>query len=151
MLYNLFALIYIVFPFIGLFFVFKKADVAPWKAFVPIYNIVVWIDVCGKNWRWYIYFLIPAVNIFTFLMLVVETAKVFGRHSFWEHTLAVVFPFAYMPYLGLSRLPYLGPEAAKGVKYSAAREWLDAIVFALVAAMIIRSKCFEFCRVQFLQ
>ena len=147
MLYNLFALIYIVFPFIGLFFVFKKADVAPWKAFVPIYNIVVWIDVCGKNWRWYIYFLIPAVNIFTFLMLVVETAKVFGRHSFWEHTLAVVFPFAYMPYLGLSRLPYLGPEAAKGVKYSAAREWLDAIVFALVAAMIIRSKCFEFYKI----
>lgn len=147
MLYNLLALIYIVFPFIGLCFVFKKAGIAPWKGIIPIYNIVLWIKVCGKNWRWYIYFLIPAINIFTYLLLVVETAKVFGRHGFWEQTFAVIFPFIYMPYLGLSKLEYLGPEAAKGVEYSKTREWLDAIVFALVAAVIIRGKCFEFYKI----
>lgn len=147
MLHNLFALIYIVLPFVGLCFVFKKAGMAPWKALVPVYNIVLWIKLCGKNWKWYIYFLIPAINIFTFLMLVVETAKVFGRHKFWEHTLAVIFPFAYMPYLGLNKMEYLGPEAAKAVEYSSAREWLDAIVFALIAAMLIRGKCFEFYKI----
>lgn len=147
MLYNLFALIYIIFPFLGLCFVFKKAGISPVKALIPVYNIVLWIKLCGKSWRWYIYFLIPAVNIFTFLMLVVETAKVFGRHKFWEHTFAVVFPFIYMPYLGLGKLNYLGPEAAQAVKYSTAREWLDAIVFALVAAMLIRGKCFEFYKI----
>lgn len=143
MLYNLFALIYIIFPFVGLCFIFKKVGLAPWKALIPVYNIVLWIKICGKNWKWYIYFLIPAINIFTFLMLVVETAKVFGRHNFWEQTLAVIFPFAYLPYLGLSDLQYLGPEAANSVKYSKSREWLDAIVFALIAAMLIRGKCFE--------
>ena len=147
MLYNLFALIYIIFPFIGLCFIFKKAGLEPWKALIPIYNIVLWIKICGKNWKWYIYFLIPAINIFTFLMLVVETAKTFGRHSFWEHTLAVIFPFAYMPYLGLSKIQYLGPEAANSVEYSKTREWLDAIVFALIAAMLIRGKCFEFYKI----
>ena len=147
MLYNLFVLAYIILPFVGLCFVFKKAGVEPWKALIPIYNIVLWIKVCGKNWRWYIYFLIPAINIFTFLLIVVETAKVFGRHSFWEQTLAVIFPYIYMPYLGLSKAEYLGPDEAKSHEYSTAREWLDAIVFALVAAMIIRGKCFEFYKI----
>ena len=147
MLYNLFALIYILGPFAGLYFVFKKAGLAGWKALVPVYNIVLWVKICGKDWKWYLYFLVPAINIFTFLMLVVETAKVFGRHNFLEQTLAVVFPFAYLPWLGLSPLPYLGVESQKDVKYSSAREWLDAIVFALVAAVIIRGNCFEFYKI----
>ncbi|MBO4373249.1 MAG: signal peptidase I, partial [Bacteroidales bacterium] len=33
------------------------------------------------------------------------------------------------------------------VKYSSAREWLDALVFALIAAMIIRANCFEFYKI----
>ena len=147
MLYNLFAIIYILGPFVGLCFVFRKAGQAWWKALVPVYNIVLWIKICGKNWKWYIYFLIPAINIFTFLMLVVETAKAFGRHSFWEHTLAVLFPFAYLPYLGLGKLEYVDPKSHDEVKYSSAREWLDAIVFALVAAVIIRGNCMEFYKI----
>ncbi len=147
MLYNLFALIYIIGPFFGLWFVFKKAGVAPWKAIVPVYNIILWIKVCGKNWKWYIYFLIPAINIFTFLMLVVETAKVFNRHNFWEQTLAVLFPFVYMPYLGLSKLQYNDPTGKKEKKYSNAREWADAIVFALIAAVLIRGMCLEFYKI----
>ncbi len=147
MLYNLFALIYILGPFIGLCFIFKKVNIDWWKALIPIYNIVLWIKLCGKNWKWYIYFLVPAINIFTFLMLVVETAKVFGRHGFWEQTLAVLFPFAYMPYVGLNSYQYLDPKTHEVKKYSSAREWLDAIVFALIAAVIIRGNCFEFYKI----
>lgn len=147
MLYNLFALIYIIGPFVGLWFVFKKAGLAPWKAIVPVWNIILWIKICGKNWKWYIYFLIPAINIFTFLMLVVETAKVFERHNFWEQTLAVLFPFAYMPYLGLSNLQYVDPKSHKEKKYSSAREWADAVVFALIAAVLIRGFCLEFYKI----
>ena len=147
MLYNLFALIYIVGPFVGLWFVFKKAGLAPWKALVPVWNIILWIKLCGKDWKWYVYFLIPAINIFTFLMLVVETAKVFERHNFWEQTLAVLFPFAYMPYLGLSKLQYVDPKSHKAKKYGSAREWADAIVFALIAAVLIRGFCLEFYKI----
>jgi len=147
MLYNLLAIIYLIGPFIGLCFIFRKAHIAPWKALIPIYNIILWIRLCGKDWKWYIYFLIPAINIFTFLLLVVETAKVFGRHSFWEHTLAVLAPFAYLPYLGLSKHTYLDADQRPTVKYSWWREWLDAIVFALVAAVIIRGYCFEFYKI----
>ena len=147
MLYNIFAIIYILGPFVGLYFIFRKVGIAPWKALIPIYNLVLWIKLCGKKWKWYIYFLIPAINIFTFLMLVVETAKVFERHSFWEQTLAVLFPFAYMPFLGLSKLEYVDPASHEEIKYSSLREWLDALVFALIAAVIIRGYCMEFYKI----
>ena len=50
MLYNILLILYFAGTILGLWFVFKKADVAPWKALVPVYNIVVWVKVCGKKW-----------------------------------------------------------------------------------------------------
>lgn len=144
MIYDILLILYFVGCVLGLWFVFRKAGVEPWKALVPIYNIVVWIKVCGKNWRWYIYFLIPAINIFTFLLMVVETAKVFHRYGFVEQTLAVLFPWIYLPVVGLNRWEYHNPANEPPHKVSELRDWLDAIVFALVAAVIIRGKVLEF-------
>ena len=144
MLYDLFLILYLIGCLLGLWFVFKKAGEAPWKALIPIYNIVVWIKVCGKNWKWYIYFLIPAINIFVFLLMVVETAKVFHRYGFWEQTFSVLFPWIYLPIVGLNGFEYHDPTQEPPHKVSEARDWLDAIVFALIAAVIIRGNVLEF-------
>ena len=144
MIYDILLLLYFVGPMVGLWFIFKKAGVAPWKAVVPLYNLVMWIKVCGKSWKWYIYFLVPAINIFTYLLLVVETAKVFRRYGFWEQLLAVLLPWVYLPIVGLSpKLEYHDPNVEPPAKVSERRDWLDSIVFAIVAAMIIRSFTFE--------
>lgn len=145
MAFELILWIYLLLPIFGLWFVFKKAGVAPWKSIIPVYNLVVWIKyVLGKSWKWYIYMAIPAINIFTYLLLVVETAKVFQRNGLLEQTLAVIFPFIYLPYLGLSKKRvYTNPKDLPQVKASSAREWLDALIFALVAATIIRTFIFE--------
>lgn len=144
MLYDLLLILYFVGTLVGLCFVFKKAGQAPWKALVPIYNIVVWIKICGKNWKWYIYFLIPAINIFTFLLMVVETARVFRRYGFWEQFIGVLLPFVYLPLLGLGKFEYHDPMQDPPTAVSEARDWLDAIAFALVAAVIIRGTVLEF-------
>lgn len=145
MVYDILLVLYFVGCILGLWFIFKKAGVAPWKALIPVYNIVVWIKVCGKKWQWYIYFLIPAINIFTFLLLVVETAKVFRRYGFWEQTFAVIFPYIYLPMLGLSKkFEYTNPKDLPPHRIGKVRDWLDAIVFALVAAVIIRGMVIEF-------
>ena len=144
MIYDILLVLYFVGTFFGLWFVFKKAGVAPWKAVVPIYNMVVWVKVCGKSWKWYIYLLVPAINVFVFLLLVVETAKVFRRYGFWEQTFAVIFPWIYLPILGLNgKIKYHDPIAEPPAKVSEARDWLDAIVFAIIAAVIIRGNIFE--------
>lgn len=144
MLYDLFLLVYLLGCLCGLCLVFKKAGLAPWKALIPVYNIVLWVKICGKDWKWYIYFLVPAVNIFTFLLIVVETAKTFRRYGFWEQTFAVIFPWAYLPYLGLSKVQYTNPKDLPPHKVGEVRDWLDSLVFALVAAVIIRGNVLEF-------
>jgi signal peptidase I len=148
MLYNLFLILYLLGFLVGLWFIFKKAGEKPWKSLIPIYNIIVWIKVCGKDWKWYIYFLIPAINVFTFLLLVVETAKCYRRYGFWEQTFAVILPWLYLPYLGLcSKREYTNPKELPPHPITSGRDWLDAIVFALVAAVIIRGNIFEFYKI----
>ncbi len=144
MLYNILLILYFVGTLVGLWFLFKKAGVAPWKAIVPVYNIVVWIKICGKSWRWYIWFLIPAINVFCFLLMVVESARVCRRYNFWEQTAAVIFPWIYLPILGLHpQIQYHDPAVEPPARVTGARDWADAIVFALVAAIIIRGLFLE--------
>ena len=144
MLYDILLILYFVGTVFGLWFVFKKAGVAPWKAIVPIYNIVVWVKMCDKKLNWYVGFLIPAWNVFMFLLMVVETAKVFRRYGFWEQLLAVIVPWIYLPWLGLnSKTVFHDPKSDPPAKVGEGRDWLDAIVFAIVAAVIIRGNIFE--------
>lgn len=143
MIYEFLLMLYVLGTQAGLCLVFRKAGMAWWKALIPIYNIVLWIKMCGKSKWWYLYFLVPAINVFTFLLMVVETAKVFRRYNFWEQTAAVIFPWIYLPFLGLSRLQYTSPSELPVHKVSKGRDWLDAIVFAIIAAMIIRGNIFE--------
>lgn len=145
MLFDLLLVFYFLGTLLGLWLVFSKAGIAPWKSLIPIYNIILWIKLCGKDWKWYIYFLIPAVNVFTFLLLVVETCKCYRRYGFVEQTFAVIFPWIYLPCIGFSKkLNYTHPNDLPEHKIGQVRDWLDAIVFALVAAVIIRGNIVEF-------
>ena len=144
MLYNILLVIYLAGTIAGLWLVFKKADIAPWKSLIPIYNIVVWLKMCNKKWTWYLGFLIPAWNIFMFLLMIVETARVFRRYSFWEQLASVIVPWLFLPLWGLNpRLQYHNPKTEPPKKVGEGRDWLDAIAFALVAAVIIRGNIFE--------
>ncbi len=144
MLYDILLALYFIGTIWGLWLVFKKAGIAPWKSLVPIYNIVVWIKMCNKKWGWYIWFLIPGINIFMFLLMVQETARVFRHYSFWKQLLAVLFPCVYLPWLGLSpSAQYHDPHVDPPMKVSEGRDWLDAVVFAIIAAVIIRGNVFE--------
>ena len=144
MLYNILVVIYFVGIIAGLWFVFKKAGIAPWKSLIPIYNAVVWLKICNKKWTWYLYFAIPAINVFIFLLMVVETARLFRRYSFIEQLAAIIFPCVFLPLWGLSpKYIFHDPKTDPPEKVSEGRDWLDAIAFALVAAVIIRGYNFE--------
>ena len=155
MIFEILLLLYFIGSLLGLWLLFKKVGEKPWKSLIPFYNLMVWIKICGKDRtqsqkiKWYIGFLIPAWNIFLFLLLVVEVANVHHRYGYVEQTLAVIFPWIYMPYISLSKHPYYDPHTEDPHQVSSARDWLDAITFALVAAMIIRSMLFEFFNIHF--
>jgi len=68
----------------------------------------------------------------------------FGKFGVGDHAAAVFLPFVYLPYLGFSKdVRWGGEKVMKTYKKSAAREWVDAAVFAVVAATLIRTFIFE--------
>ncbi len=129
---------------IGMYGMFKKAGIEPWKAFIPFYN--TWCIVEKTNIRkvWFWLQLIPIAGQFITIWITIIFVMHFGRFSLLHHTLTVFFPFIYFPYLGFSNSEkYAGHEVVKRYHKSGGREWIDAAVFAIVAATIIRTFIFE--------
>jgi len=129
---------------IGLMKIFHKAGFNQWLAIIPFYNIYIWVKVLEKPMWWIIFALIPFINVFMIFLMIVETAKTFNKNLLWEQALAAVFPFAYLPYLGFSEdEEYQKKEDRPIFVKSKIREWVDAIIFAVFAATIIRMFIFE--------
>lgn len=129
---------------IGMYGMFKKAGIEPWKALVPFYN--TWCIVEKTNIRkvWFWLQFIPIAGQFITIWITIIFVMHFAKFSLIDHTLTVFFPFLYFPYLGFSKdVRYAGHEAVKRYQKSATREWIDAGVFAVVAATIIRTFVFE--------
>ncbi len=128
----------------GLWKIFIKAGYKGWEAVIPFYNVYIWLKVIDKPLWWYLFILTPFINVFTVLLMVVETLKCFRKDGLGEQALGVLFPFVYLPWLGFSnKETYTHPSKIPAVKKTAVREWADAIIFAVIAATIIRTFMLE--------
>jgi len=140
LIHFVFLAIYAVGIVAGLSQVFRKAGYPAWSAFVPVYNLYIWLKVIDKPLWWFVFLAIPFLNLFMIMLMLVETAKCFRQYKMYEQGGAVILAFAWIPWLGFSASnEYVHPRDLPPHKKSKAREWADAIIFAVVAAMIIRN------------
>ncbi len=131
-------------PSFGLARLFVKAGAPAWKAYVPFYNTWVMQDLAQRPKHWVFWQFIPVVGWFISPGIFIEFVKLFGKFSLGHHTLAALFAPLYFPYLAYKEdAPYIGPEAARKHKKESWREWVDAAIFAVVAATLIRTFIFE--------
>ena len=138
-LYLILTLLFVILSIVGLWGIFEKAGEKGWKVLVPFYNWYVWLQIVKKPLWWYIFLLVPFINVFVLLLMVVEILKCFKKHGLLDQALGVLFPFFYLPYLAFSpKEKYSDPSKQPPVIKSAVREWVDAIIFAVIAASIIR-------------
>ena len=146
---------------------FEKAGIPGWKALVPGLAAAEWCKMIGRK-SWYaLWFLFPVVNIFIYAGMVIDMARSFGKHGFWQSALAVIF--APIPFFQIGMDPqskYEGPILEREREYhrlhhnamekndkpalkkietdyafmrkSQVREWSEAIIFAVFAAAFIR-------------
>ena len=62
--------------------IFTKAQKPGWAILIPIYNILVLLEIVGKPWWWLLLMLIPVVNIIFAIWMVNLLSKSFGHsHS----------------------------------------------------------------------
>jgi len=146
---------------------FEKAGIPAWKSLVPGLAAVEWCKMIGRKPQYALWLLFPIVNIFIYAGMVIDMVRSFGKHSFVQSVLAVVF--APIPFYMIGRDPkatYEGPILEKEREYhrlhheavekkdvlaikklegqypflkkSQTREWTEAIIFAVFAAAFIR-------------
>lgn len=131
-------------PSFGLAKLFVKAGVPAWKAYVPFYNTWVMQEIAQRPKHWVFWQFIPVVGWFISPGIFIEFAKLFNRFSFGNHTAAALLAPFYFPWLASRKdLRFIGPEGVKHYKKPGWREWVDAAVFAVVAATLIRTFVFE--------
>lgn len=97
--------------------VFEKADKPGWAIIIPIYNIIVLLQIVGKPLWWIVLFLIPVVNIIFSIWTANLLSKSFGKSE--GFTLGLIFlPFIFYPILGFGSAQYKGPSAAEAQEQS---------------------------------
>ncbi len=89
---------------------FEKAGRPGWASIIPIYNLVVFLQIIGRNpWLVLVAF-IPLVNIIFFIIWYIDFAKAFGQGAGFG--LGLVFlPFIFWPILGFGGSQYQGRPA----------------------------------------
>lgn len=131
-------------PSPGIAKMFQKAGVDSWKAYVPVLNTLEMMKLAKKPQYWVWLQLIPVAGWFITMAIYIEFVKLFGKYGFLQHMGAALLPFIYFPKVGADKhARYIGPEGVRLYKKSGGREWLDAAVFAIVAATLIRAFIFE--------
>ncbi|HNW89006.1 MAG TPA: signal peptidase I [Bacteroidales bacterium] len=139
-IYAILTIVFFIATMIGLWGLFAKAGQKGWIVLIPFYNFYIWLKIIKKPLWWYIFILVPFINVFTIMLMIVELVKCYNKNGLGAQALSILVPFGYLPYLAfVSKEKYTHPDKQKPFKKSAVREWLDAIVFAVIAATIIRT------------
>ena len=103
----LFSLIVAVFFIIVMWRVFTKAGQPGWGAIIPIYNIIIMLRIAGKPGWWIFFLLIPVINIVVQIVMLIDTAKNFGRGG-WFAAGLIFFPDIFFSILVFGQSVYVG-------------------------------------------
>ena len=132
-------------PFhVGLWKLFEKAGRKGWESIVPVYDLYVIQKITGKPAYWVIAALFPGIGLIVLYAMMINLYKSFGKTSTKDHTLGVFLFFYFVPKWGFDpNVKYIAPQDQPQRKKSTLRDWLEAGVFAIVAATIIKAYTFE--------
>lgn len=94
--------------------VFSKAGKPGWAAIIPIYNIIVMLQIAGKPVWWIVLFLIPVVSLVMSIIVAIGIANNFGKGAGFGLGLAFLSPIFY-PILAFGDAQYVGAMAPGGL------------------------------------
>lgn len=92
---------------ISMWKIFTKAGKPGWAAIIPIYNLIVLLEIINKPVWWIILLLIPFVNIIFMIIVMHQLSLAFGQGI--GMTLLLIFlPFIGYPMLAFGSAQYVG-------------------------------------------
>jgi len=92
--------------------IYQKAGKRGWYSLIPVYNVLVLLQIVGKPWWWILLFLIPFVNIIFVIWMLNMLSKSFGKNE--GFTVGLLFlSFIFLPILAFGKAKYAGPAGAE--------------------------------------
>jgi hypothetical protein len=92
----------------SMWIIFTKAGKPGWACLIPIYNIIVMLQIIGKPWWWLLLMLIPIVNLVFAIWMLNLISKSYGHGV--GFTLGILFlSFIFLPILAFGSSKYVGP------------------------------------------
>ena len=123
---------------------FEGAGYKKSTAFIPYYNLYILSKIIGWNkWWCYVLLIFPYINTFMAFLMFIELAKCYNRFSFGEIIAAGFFPYIYFPLLSRKKVTYHDPRTTVRPPKGWVRDWFDSLLWAVFAALIIRTFMFE--------
>jgi len=91
---------------VGLWKIFEKAGKPGWGALIPIYNLILWLEIVRRPGWWIILIVIvPFANIICSIIVIFDLAKSFGKGVGYGFGL-LFLPLIFFPMLGFSDAEY---------------------------------------------
>lgn len=94
--------------------IFVKANKPGWACLIPIYNVIVLLEIIGKPWWWLLLMLIPFVNIIFSIWAINLLSKSFGKSEGFTVGL-LLLSIVFYPILAFGDAKYIGPAGAANV------------------------------------
>jgi hypothetical protein len=88
--------------------IFEKAGKPGWAAIIPIYNLIVVLQIAGKPVWWFFLYLIPLVNVVIAIMVTVAFARAFGKGG-WFAVGLIFLGIIFYPILAFGSAQYQPP------------------------------------------
>ena len=98
-----------IFPIICLWKVFTKANKSGWAVLIPVYNLIVLLQIVKRPLWWIILMCIPCVNIVVLIMVYIDLAKAFGKDTAFGIGI-ILLPFIFIPILAFGSAQYQGNQ-----------------------------------------
>ena len=99
----------VIFMLVAMWKVFTKAGKPGWAVIVPIYNVIVMLEIAGKPLWWIILFFVPIANIVVAILTLAGMAKNFGKGSGFVVGL-IFLPIIFYPILAFGSATYSAVE-----------------------------------------
>jgi signal peptidase I len=130
--------------FFGLSKLFVKAGIPGWKGWIPFYNFYILSKLLNKPWWWCLIMAFPGVNILMYGVYGFNVARAFNKPSNNDLIFASILPYIYFVKLGFDpTAKFVGLDKFHKEPSKFVKNWLDPIIFAVIAASIIRGYTIE--------
>ncbi|HBX87385.1 MAG TPA: hypothetical protein DEG09_02065 [Marinilabiliaceae bacterium] len=94
-----------IFMLVTMWLIYEKAGKAGWKSIIPIYNVLVFLQIIGKPWWWIILAFIPIVGVIFYIWAMNLLSKRFGKSELF--TVGIIFlPYVFLPILAFGSAQY---------------------------------------------